>query len=81
MESALTCLIGSCSVISPVQFIVQVNSQELIRCHHFNVHSLDVHLCAGLSVPVKFHHQLFGLPSVALVVVVSGDRVNGRWLW
>ena len=37
MESALTFLICCCSVISLVQFIVQVNSQALERCHHPNV--------------------------------------------
>ena len=62
IASALTFLVCSCNVISPVQFIVQVNTQILVRCHHLNVHSLDVHLCAGLSVPVEIHHQLFGLP-------------------
>ena len=58
MESALTIFVCSCSVISPVQFVVHVNSQLLVRCHHFNVHSLDIHLCAGLSVPVEIHHLL-----------------------
>ena len=32
MESALTFLIDGCSGISPVQFIVQVNSQVLVIC-------------------------------------------------
>ena len=41
----------SCSVISPVQFIVQVNSQVHVRCHHLNVLCLDGHLYAWLSVP------------------------------
>ena len=69
MESALTFLVCSCSVISPVQFIVQVNSQVLVRCHHLNVRSQDVHLCAELFVPAEIHRQLFGLPSVELEVV------------
>ena len=34
MTWALTCFIGCCSVISPVQFIVQVNSQVLVRYRH-----------------------------------------------
>ena len=56
-------------MISPVQFIVQVNSQILVRCHHLNVCSQDVHLCAGLFVSAEIHHQLFGLPGVELEVV------------
>ena len=46
-----------------------MNSQVLVRCHHLNVCSQDVHLCAGLFVPVEIHHQLFGLPGVELEVV------------
>ena len=34
MESALTFLVCSCSLISPFQVIVHVNSQVLVRCHH-----------------------------------------------
>ena len=49
MESALLVLICCCSVIIPVQLIVHVNSQVLVRCHHFNVHSLHVRSC-GISV-------------------------------
>ena len=56
-------------MISPVQFIVQVNSLVLVRCHHLNVCSQDVHLCAELFVPAEIHHQLFGLPGVKLEVV------------
>ena len=37
MKSALTLLVCCCSVISPGQFIVHVNSQVLVRCHHLNV--------------------------------------------
>ena len=69
-ESALTFLICCCSVISPVQLIVPVNSQVLVRCHHPNVCSQDVHLCAGLFVPVEIHHRLFGLPGTELEVVL-----------
>ena len=43
MESALNVLLCNCKVISPVQFIVLVNPQVLVRCHHLNVRSLDVH--------------------------------------
>ena len=32
--------------------------------------SLDVHLCAELSVPAEIHQQLFGLPGVQLEVVL-----------
>ena len=53
MESALTI------------HIVQVNSQILLRCHHLNGRSMDVHLCAGLSVPVEIHCQFFGLPALS----------------
>ena len=49
MESALAIRIFCCSVISPVQFIIQVNSHEPVRCHHLNVRSLDVHLCVAFS--------------------------------
>ena len=56
-------------MFSPVQFIVQVNSQVLLRCHHLSVCSQDVHLCAGLSVTVEIHHQLFGLPGIELEVI------------
>ena len=70
MECALTFLLCCCSVITSVQFIVQLNSQVLVRCHHLNVCSLDVHLCARLSVPAEIHHQLFGLPGVELEVVL-----------
>ena len=55
IQYALTFLTGCCSVISPIQFIFQVSSQVQVLvdvwCHHLNVHSPDVHLCAGLSVP------------------------------
>ena len=54
---------------SPVQFIVQVNSQILVRCHHLNVCSQDVHLHVELFLPVEIHHQLFGLPGAELEVV------------
>ena len=70
MESALTFLICCCSVISPVQLIVQVNSQVFVGCHHLNVCSLDVHLCARMSVPAEIHQQLFGLAAIELEVVL-----------
>ena len=41
-----------------------------MRCNHLSVCVLDVHLCAGLSVPVEINHQLFGLPGVELEVVL-----------
>ena len=69
MESAITSLLCRCSVISPVQLIVQVTSQVLVRCHHLNVCSQDVHLYTGLSVPSQIHHQLFGLPGIQLEMV------------
>ena len=50
IQSALTFLVCSYSVISPIQFIVQVNYQVLVRCHHLIVCSLDVHLINKLSV-------------------------------
>ena len=50
--------------------VVEVNSQVLVRCRHLNVCSLDVHLCAGLVLPMEMHHQLFGLPGVELEVIL-----------
>ena len=69
VQSALTCLICCCSVIRPVQFIAQVNSQVLARCHNLNVRSLDVLLFAGLSVPAEILHKLSGVAGVELEVV------------
>ena len=57
-------------MISPIQFIVQVNSQVLVKCHHLDVSSQDVNMCAGLSVPTEIHHQLFGLSGVELEVIL-----------
>ena len=63
----LSYMLLQCDLSCPVY--CSGNSQVLVRCHHLNVCSLDVHLCAGLSVPAEIHQQLFGLPSVELEVV------------
>ncbi|MED6240554.1 hypothetical protein ATANTOWER_023176 [Ataeniobius toweri] len=47
-------------VVTRVRFIVQVNTQVLIRVHYLNVRSLDVLQCA----PTEIHHQLLGFPHV-----------------
>ena len=36
-----------------------------------SLRSQDVHLCAGLSVPVEIHHQLFGPPGIELEVALQ----------
>ena len=79
MESALTFLVCYCSMISLVQFIVHVNSQVLVRCRHLNLRFLDVHLCAGLSVPAEIHHQLFSVPGVELEVVLLAPVYEEEW--
>ena len=56
-------------MISPVQFIVQMNTQVLVGFHNLYVRSLDVHWCrGGVLAPSDVHHQL-GLSCVELEVV------------
>ena len=77
MEFDLTFLIGCCSKISPVQFIVQV----LVKCHQLNVRSQDVHLCAGLSVPavpLAAVQDILNKFSVGSVVPVPDKVDNSR---
>lgn len=40
-------------VVSPVPFIVQVDSQGPERCHHLHVSSMDVHLCVRMALTVE----------------------------
>ncbi|MEQ2215749.1 hypothetical protein XENOCAPTIV_005427 [Xenoophorus captivus] len=58
----------SISVVTPVQFVVQANTQ--VRVHYLNISSLDVHQrqCDG-SAPAQIHHQLLGLPCIDQEVV------------
>lgn len=44
---------------TPVQFVVQVNTQVLIRVHYLSVSSLDV-LCCGCGGSAEIHQQLRG---------------------
>ena len=50
-------------VVSPIQFIVQVNTQVLIRVHSLIVHCLDAHQRGGSRLAsAEVHHHLLGLP-------------------
>ena len=70
--SPTTCTVfkGHPRTALPVQFIVQVYTQVLIRVHSLNVLSLDVHRCCrGVTAPAEVHHQLLGFPRVDLEAV------------
>ncbi|XP_010783531.1 uncharacterized protein [Notothenia coriiceps] len=69
-DSALSLLVQSSIIISPVQFIVQMNTQVFVRFQNLNVCSLDVHWCrGGVLAPSEIYHQLLGLRCVQLKVV------------
>ena len=42
MEAPLALLVQGIRVVSPVQFIVKVNTQVYVFCHHLCVQTLDV---------------------------------------
>ena len=43
MEAALALLVQGVRVVTPVQFIVKVNTQVFVICNHLYVQTLDVH--------------------------------------
>ena len=68
--SALTPLMKCCGIMSPSQFIVQVNTQVLVRCHHLKAPSLDAHWCKrGVGLSVEVHPQVFHCPSIDMELV------------
>jgi len=57
-------------VVSPVQFVVQVNTQVLIRFYNLNVHSLDAHWYRRRAfTTAEVQHQLLGLTGVDVEAV------------
>ncbi|MED6261653.1 hypothetical protein ATANTOWER_008061 [Ataeniobius toweri] len=59
VESALTL-----PVPNSVQFIIQVNTEVLIRVHNLNNSQYVHRYQSGGSVPAKIHHQVLGCTPV-----------------
>lgn len=58
-------------VVSPVQFIVHVNTQTLIRADSLDAHSPDVHWADWiLTSAVQIDQQLLGFIGIELEMVI-----------
>ena len=64
MEVTLALLVQGTRVVSSVQFIVKVNTQAFVFCHHLYVQSLDVHWCDLWCLPLEVDHYPLGFTAV-----------------
>ena len=74
-------LYGGCCVNSPVQFVMQLQSQLLIDPDHLYVRALDGNGLDMGSLPTEVHHHLLGLGGVKMQMFrpVPSQRMNG-WI-
>ena len=70
MQAVLALLVEYVSVVRPVQFLVEINTQVFERVHYLNVLTLDVHQCVGCACPTEVYHHLFFVTGVKEKVVL-----------